>query len=117
VKNFQNACGGTCNGGHSIFIGGFLAIVVLSMGLGAKNVVENLLAGHYVRQLFKQDQEVILMGGKGKIKQIHNLGIVMETDEGCTALALALAFGLVGKEIAADYLKKWLKEKKASAKK
>lgn len=66
----------------TLFIGGFVAIVVLSLGLGAKTVVENLLAGYYVRQLFKQDQEVILAGGKGKIKQIHNLGIVMETDEG-----------------------------------
>jgi len=66
----------------TLFIGGFIGIVVLSLGLGAKTVVENLLAGYYVRQLFKQDQEVILAGGKGKIKQIHRLGIVMETDEG-----------------------------------
>ena len=66
----------------TIFIGGFVAIVVLSMGLGAKTVVENLLAGYYVKQIFKQDQEVILMGGKGKIKQIHNLGLIMETEEG-----------------------------------
>ena len=49
---------------------------------GAKTVAENLLAGYYVRQLFKQDQEVILAGGKGKIKQIHSLGVVMETEEG-----------------------------------
>ena len=66
----------------TLFIGGFVAIVVLSLGLGAKTVVENLLAGYYVRQLFKQGQEVILAGGKGKIKQIHSLGIVMETEEG-----------------------------------
>ena len=56
--------------------------MVLSLGLGAKTVVENLLAGYYVRQLFKQDQEVMLVGKRGKIKQIHSLGIVMETDEG-----------------------------------
>ena len=66
----------------TLFIGGFVAVVVLSLGLGAKTVVENLLAGYYVRQLFKQDQEVILAGEKGKIKQIHSLGIVMDTDEG-----------------------------------
>ena len=66
----------------TLFIGGFVAIVVLSLGLGAKTVAENLLAGYYVRQLFKQDQEVILAGGKGKIKQIHILGVVMETEEG-----------------------------------
>lgn len=36
---------------------------------------------------------------------------------GATALALALAFGLGGREIAAAYLKKWLEEKKNTAKK
>jgi hypothetical protein len=34
---------------------------------------------------------------------------------GATALALALAFGLGGREMAAEYLKRWLEEKKASA--
>ncbi|MFH0843861.1 MAG: hypothetical protein V1930_00155, partial [Pseudomonadota bacterium] len=33
---------------------------------------------------------------------------------GATALALALAFGLGGKEAAADYLRKWLEEKKTT---
>jgi hypothetical protein len=32
---------------------------------------------------------------------------------GATALALALAFGLGGKDVAADYLKRWLEEEKA----
>jgi hypothetical protein len=37
---------------------------------------------------------------------------------GATALALALAFGLGGREVAADYLKRWLEEKrKAPARK
>lgn len=66
----------------TLFIGGFVGIVVLSLGLGAKTVVENLMAGYYVRQLFKQDQDVILAGEKGRIKQIHNLGIVMKTEDG-----------------------------------
>jgi hypothetical protein len=33
---------------------------------------------------------------------------------GATALALALAFGLGGKDITAEYLKRWLEEKKTS---
>jgi hypothetical protein len=36
---------------------------------------------------------------------------------GAAALALALAFGLGGRDVAADYLKRWLQEKKAPAKK
>jgi hypothetical protein len=35
---------------------------------------------------------------------------------GAAALALGLAFGLGGKEIAGDYLKKWLEEKKTPTK-
>jgi hypothetical protein len=31
---------------------------------------------------------------------------------GATALALALAFGLGGRDVAADYLKQWLEQKK-----
>jgi small-conductance mechanosensitive channel len=36
---------------------------------------------------------------------------------GAAALALALAFGLGGRDVAGDYLKRWLAEKKTSAKK
>lgn len=66
----------------TLFIGGFVAIVVLSLGLGARSVVQNILAGYYVRQLFREDQEVVLVGGRGKIKQMHSQGVIMETEEG-----------------------------------
>jgi len=66
----------------TLFIGGFVAIVVLSLGLGARSVVQNILAGYYVRQLFREDQEVVLVGGRGKIKQIHSQGVIMETEDG-----------------------------------
>jgi len=36
---------------------------------------------------------------------------------GAAALALALAFGLGGRDVAAEYLKRWLEERKAPAKK
>jgi CDP-diglyceride synthetase len=36
---------------------------------------------------------------------------------GAAALALALAFGLGGRDVAAEYLKRWLGEKKAPARK
>ena len=36
---------------------------------------------------------------------------------GAATLALALAFGLGGRDVAADYLKRWLAEKKTTAKK
>jgi len=36
---------------------------------------------------------------------------------GAVALAFGLAFGLGGKEVAGEYLKRWLEEKKTSNKK
>ena len=42
---------------------------------------------------------------------------VFEIVFGAATLALALAFGLGGRDVAADYLKRWLAEKKTTAKK
>jgi len=66
----------------TIFIGGFVAIVALSLGLGSKTLVQNLLAGYYARKLLEKDQQVILLGRKGKIKQMNNLSILLETEQG-----------------------------------
>ena len=52
--------------------------------------------------------------------RIEREGITVSAFEivfGAAALALALAFGLGGRDVAADYLKRWLAEKKTSAKK
>jgi hypothetical protein len=66
----------------TLFIGGFVAIVSLSLGLGSKTLVQNLLAGYYARKLLEKDQQVILLGRKGKIKQMNNIGVVLETEQG-----------------------------------
>jgi hypothetical protein len=66
----------------TIFIGGFVAIVALSMGLGAQSIAANLIAGYYVRNLFKEGQDVELCGVKGKIKRINNINVVLKTKSG-----------------------------------
>ena len=66
----------------SIFIGGFVAIVALSMGLGARSIAANLIAGYYIRTLFKEGQDVELCGVKGKITRINNINVVLKTKSG-----------------------------------
>lgn len=66
----------------TIFISGFVAIVALSMGLGTRSIAANLVSGYYVRNLFKEGQEVILCGVKGKIKRMNNINVVIETESG-----------------------------------
>ena len=44
---------------------------------------------------------------------LHVVAIVVAA----IALALALAFGLGGRELASEYLKRWLEEKKSTPKK
>jgi hypothetical protein len=66
----------------TIFIGGFVAIVALSMGLGARSIAANLIAGYYIRNLFKEGQDVELCGVKGKITRINNINVVLKTKSG-----------------------------------
>jgi len=51
--------------------------------------------------------------GIGEEIMVSAFGLVF----GAAALALALAFGLGGRDVAAEYLKRWLEEKKTPAKK
>ena len=68
------------NNNITIFISGFVAIVALSMGLGTRSIAANLVAGYYIRKLFKEGQEVVLCGVKGKIKRINNINVVIEAE-------------------------------------
>jgi len=66
----------------TLFIGGFVAIIALSIGLGTRSIAANLVAGYYTRHLFKEGQEVVLCGIKGKIKSMNNINVVIETESG-----------------------------------
>jgi len=69
-------------------------------------------AAFYAIIVFSGAIALIQLGiGEELIASVFNIAF------GCTALAMALAFGLGGKEIAAEYLKKWLKEKETSTQK
>ena len=105
------------------------AVIILTLGLLFGNLISAVVntaasnAGLTTAQGLGKAALYAIMIFSGSIALIQ-LGIGEEIVAsaftiafGCTALALALAFGLGGKEMAADYLKKWLKGKKTPAKK
>ena len=65
-----------------ILIGAFSLALGLALGLGARSLVLNILAGHYVREHFSVGQSMIHGGVRGAISQISSVYTVMTTDDG-----------------------------------
>ncbi len=66
----------------TIIIAGVVLVVVLSIGLGSRSIVSNILARYYINQLFSVGDEVTLAGKKGKITKITPISVVLKTDQG-----------------------------------
>lgn len=64
----------------TILVGGAVAILVLALGLGARTAAGNLINGYYAKQLFKKGAVVNLGGYKGKVKEVNNVAVVLESD-------------------------------------
>jgi small-conductance mechanosensitive channel len=64
----------------AIILGTIFGGLALAFGLGAKNVVNNVLAAHYVRLSYQIGDTVEFNNIKGRIIQITNVGIVVEHD-------------------------------------
>lgn len=103
------------------------AIIVLFLGVLLGNLLSSVVQTAASNAGIKNAQglgKIALVGivfFSGTIA-LNQLGIAKEVVAsafmiafGATALALALAFGLGGRDIAADYLKKWLEAKKTPA--
>jgi small-conductance mechanosensitive channel len=74
----------------SIILGMIFGGLALAFGLGAKSVVNNVLAAHYVRQTYQIGDTVEFNGIKGRIIQVTNVGIVVEHDQGQTHIPNSL---------------------------
>jgi small-conductance mechanosensitive channel len=74
----------------SIILGMIFGGLALAFGLGAKTVVNNVLAAHYVRQTYQIGDTVEFDDIKGRIIQVTNVGIVVEHDRGETHIPTAL---------------------------
>ena len=53
-----------------LMVGGAIAGLALSFGLGSKDVTKNILAGFYVRRLFKIGEEIEVNGHHGVVEAI-----------------------------------------------
>lgn len=67
--------------------------LALGFGLGARAVVGNLLASHYLLQTYKVGQRVRIGDTEGRILEISNTAVVLETPQG-RALVPAQQFSL-----------------------
>jgi small-conductance mechanosensitive channel len=74
----------------SVTLGMIFGGLALAFGLGARSVVSNVLAAHYVRQTFQIGDTVEFNNTKGRIIQITNVSIVVEHDKGQTHIPTSL---------------------------
>ena len=74
----------------AIILGMVFGGLALAFGLGAKYVVNNVLAAHYVRQTYQIGDTVEFNNLKGHIVQITNVSIVVENDRGQSFIPTSL---------------------------
>ncbi|TCV83314.1 mechanosensitive ion channel family protein [Sulfurirhabdus autotrophica] len=60
--------------------------VALALSLGAREYVANLIGGHYLRQRYNVGQYVRVAGFEGRILEITETAVVLETVEGRASL-------------------------------
>jgi small-conductance mechanosensitive channel len=74
----------------AVTLGTIFGGLALAFGLGARNVVNNLLAAHYVRQTYQIGDTVEFKDIKGRVIHITNVSIVVEHDRGQTHIPTSL---------------------------
>jgi len=74
----------------AVILGTSFGGLALAFGLGAKNLVNNILAAHYVRQSYQVGDTVTFRDVRGRILHITNVGIVVEHEGGQTHVPTAL---------------------------
>jgi hypothetical protein len=97
-----------------LLLGNLLASVVrtAASNAGLKNAEGLGKLSLYAIVIFSAAIALIQLGiGEEIVVSAFGIGF------GAAALAMAIAFGLGGKDVAADYLKRWLAEKKTTARK
>jgi small-conductance mechanosensitive channel len=60
--------------------------VALALSLGARDYVANLIGGHYLRQRYSIGQHVRIAGFEGRILELTDTAVVLETADGRASL-------------------------------
>lgn len=66
----------------TVIIIGVITLLVVTLGIGSRTAISNIISGYYTKQYYKTGEVVKLLGYKGKIKEVNNMVIVLETEEG-----------------------------------
>jgi len=66
----------------AIVLSATLGGMALGFGLGARSVVGNLLASHYLLQTYKVGQRIRIGETEGRILEISNTAVILETSQG-----------------------------------
>ena len=66
----------------TLAVGAVVGGVALAFGLGARAHVGNLIASHYLRQVYRVGQIVRVSEREGRIVEIGNAAVLLETEEG-----------------------------------
>ncbi|GAB4376674.1 MAG: hypothetical protein Kow0075_04010 [Salibacteraceae bacterium] len=66
----------------SIILGSVLFAFALAFGLGAKDLLHNMLSGLYSRRSFDVGDRIRIDGNEGVIESIDNVHVVLGTDKG-----------------------------------
>ncbi|GJL54849.1 MAG: hypothetical protein NPIRA02_19810 [Nitrospirales bacterium] len=64
----------------TVMIAGFVLAMALSIGLGSRTIMANVLARYYIAQLYHVGDEVILAGEKGIIRKVTPVSVVIQTE-------------------------------------
>lgn len=76
----------------AIVIGVVLGGFALAFGLGARTVVGNMLATHYLSQIYRPGQTVRVSGVQGRVVEIQPTGVLIETAEGRALVPAGMFF-------------------------
>ncbi|MDP3516944.1 MAG: hypothetical protein Q8S94_07235 [Pseudohongiella sp.] len=90
---------------------GFAAVLAgfaLAFGLGARQMVQNLIAVRHLKQLVRQGQVVEIGSDRGRILEFSSTGLVLETTEGRklipASLCLEHPFSVITRELKDEQL-------------
>jgi len=62
----------------AIIIGSLVGAAALAFALGARTAVSNIIASHYLRQIYKVGQTIKIGEAEGKISEITNTVVILE---------------------------------------
>ncbi|WP_295686231.1 mechanosensitive ion channel domain-containing protein [uncultured Nevskia sp.] len=73
-----------------VVIAALVGAAALSVSLGSRSYVANLIGSHYLRQTYSIGQQVRVEGFEGKILEMSNTSLVLETTDGRVSLPARL---------------------------